>query len=160
MKQLYRSLMQIHFSCLTWIQSLCYVLSLCSVFLSFTLREWWSIKLDVYGIWIGTVESHHFSKVDELWHFLELFLLKMLMLIKMESLSLLWRNYLLFPLVFGFILAKIFAEVWTDLPVQAHPLGKRWCSITNDAKWGQIKKSHVRNHVSFPAADFEIKIRK
>ena len=67
---------------------------------------------------------------------------------------------LLFPMVFGFILAKIFAEVWTDLPVQAHPLGKRWCSITNDAKWGQTKKSHVRNHVSFPAADFEIKIRK
>ena len=63
-------------------------------------------------------------------------------------------------MVFGFILDKIFAEVWTDLPVQAHPLGKRWCSITNDAKWGQTKKSHVRNHVSFPAADFEIKIRK
>lgn len=44
----------------------------------------------------------------------------------------------------GFIAATVFAEVWTDLPLQAYPLGKRWRSFTNDAKWGQIKKSHVR----------------
>lgn len=45
---------------------------------------------------------------------------------------------------FGFISAKIFAEVWTDLSLQAYPLGKRWRSFTNDAKWGQVTKSHVR----------------
>lgn len=58
---------------------------------------------------------------------------------------------------FGFLLAKIFAEVWADLPLQTYPLGKRWCSFTNDAKWGQIKKSHVR---IFPAVDIEIQFRK
>lgn len=77
----------------------------------------------------------------------------------MESLKLLWKK-VIYPLCFfGFISAKIFAEVWTNLSLQAYPLGKRWCSFTNDAKWGQIKKSHVRKDF-FLAAGNEIQFRK
>nr|KAF6282452.1 hypothetical protein mMyoMyo1_010089 [Myotis myotis] len=30
-----------------------------------------------------------------------------------------------------------------QISLQAYSLGKRWCSFTTDAKWGQITKPHV-----------------
>lgn len=48
-----------------------------------------------------------------------------------------WFSFDLFPA------ASVLAEVWANLPVQTHSLGKRWCSLTYDAKRSQTPKSHV-----------------
>jgi len=39
--------------------------------------------------------------------------------------------------------ASLLVEVWTDLPLKADTLGKRWCSKSYDAKWSQTQKSNV-----------------
>lgn len=41
------------------------------------------------------------------------------------------------------VAASLSTEVWADLPVQTHPLGEGWSTISHDAQWSPTAKPHV-----------------